>query len=347
MEKSYINLKKTKEKDGEVAFEAELTASIIAASEEKVLREAGEDISVPGFRKGKVPPAMVRERMDPVELLEEAARKALPDAVHGILEEEKLSILGRPEVAIVKLAPGNPIVFTVRFALVPEIDLPNYKSIARKVAEEKKPIEVRPEEIEDAVRHIREMFRSGEAGKEGDAGLPELTDDFVKQFGPYKNVVEFREELGRNIAEGKEREEKEKRREAMVRAIVAKTSIKIPKLLVDQELAAFFDNRDEELKKAGISREDYLKQVKKTEEELEKEERETIERQIAASLAMGAMRKNEKITADERDITANMAALKRRYPERTDAELWEPAEAIATQKKLFEVLEGDRRDAVS
>lgn len=167
MEKSYINLKKTKEKDGEVAFEAELTASIIAASEEKVLREAGEDISVPGFRKGKVPPAMVRERMDPVELLEEAARKALPDAVHGILEEEKLSILGRPEVAIVKLAPGNPIVFTVRFALVPEIDLPNYKSIARKVAEEKKPIEVRPEEIEDAVRHIREMFRSGEAGKEG------------------------------------------------------------------------------------------------------------------------------------------------------------------------------------
>lgn len=169
----------------------------------------------------------------------------------------------------------------------------------------------------------------------------------MKQFGPYKNVVEFREELGRNIAEGKEREEKEKRREAMVRAIVAKTSIKIPKLLVDQELAAFFDNRDEELKKAGISREDYLKQVKKTEEELEKEERETIERQIAASLAMGAMRKNEKITADERDITANMAALKRRYPERTDAELWEPAEAIATQKKLFEVLEGDRRDAVS
>ena len=54
---------------------------------------------------------------------------------------------------------------------------------------------------------------------------------------------------------------------------------------------------------------------------------------------MGAMRKEEKIAADEKDITTNIAALKRRYPDRTDAELWEPAEAIAMQKKLFEVLE--------
>jgi FKBP-type peptidyl-prolyl cis-trans isomerase (trigger factor) len=341
---SYLNLKKTKVKDGEIAFEAELAADILAEAEEAVLSEAGEDLVVPGFRKGKVPPAMVRERIDPMGLLEEAAHKALPEAIHDILNDEKITVLGRPEVAVVKLAPGNPIVFTARFALMPEIGLPNYKSIAQKIVQEKKPVEVKPEEIEDAIKHIREMFRTGEAAKEGDAGLPELTDDFVKQFGPYKNIVEFREELGRNLKEGKEREEKEKLREAMVQAIALKTKIKIPKLLVDQELASFFENRDEELKKAGISLEDYLKQVKKTEEELEKEERESIEKQIAASLVMGAIRKEEKITADEKDITANIAALKRRYPDRSDAELWEPAEAIAMQKKLFEVLEGDGTD---
>jgi FKBP-type peptidyl-prolyl cis-trans isomerase (trigger factor) len=340
MEKSYSNLKKTKEKDGEIAFEAELAAEIVAQCEEEVLAEAGEDLTVPGFRKGKVPAAMVRERMNPVELLEEAAHKALPEAIHEILESEKLSVLGRPEVAIVKLAPGNPIGFTARFALMPEIGLPNYKSIAQKIVQEKKPVEVAPEEIENAVNHLREMFRAGGPGKEGEAGLPELTDDFVKQFGPYKGVVEFREELKRNLTEGKEREEKEKLREAMVQAITEKTKIKIPKLLIDQELANFFENRDEELKKAGISLEEYLKQVKKTEAELEKEEQEMVEKQIAASLIMGAMRKEEKITADEKDITANIAALKRRYPERTDAELWEPAEAIAMQKKLFDILEG-------
>ena len=114
---------------------------------------------------------MVRERMNPVELLEEAAHKALPEAIHDILNNEKITVLGRPEVAIVKLAPGgkpgNQVVFTARFALMPEIGLPNYKSIARKIVQEKKPVEVKPEEIEDAVKHIREMFRTGEAGKEG------------------------------------------------------------------------------------------------------------------------------------------------------------------------------------
>ncbi len=148
MEKSYINLKKTKEKDGEIAFEAELAADILAEKEGEVLGEAGQDLSVPGFRKGKVPPAMVRERIDPVELLEEAAHKALPEAIHGIIEDEKLSVLGRPEVGIVKLAPQNPVVFTARFALIPEIGLPDYKSIAQKIVAEKKPVIVAPEEIE-------------------------------------------------------------------------------------------------------------------------------------------------------------------------------------------------------
>ncbi len=64
------------------------------------------------------------------------------------------------------------------------------------------------------------MFRSGETGKEGETALPELTDDFVKQFGPYKNVTEFTEELKRNLTEGKERDEKEKQREAMVQALL-------------------------------------------------------------------------------------------------------------------------------
>jgi FKBP-type peptidyl-prolyl cis-trans isomerase (trigger factor) len=82
--------------------------------------------------------------------------------------------------------------------------------------------------------------------------------------------------------------------------------------------------------------------MKKTEEEIEKEEREAIGQQIAASLVLGAMRKAEKITPDEKDVTANIAALKRRYSDRTDAELWEPAEAIAIQKKLFDILEGEK-----
>ena len=339
MEKIYQNLKKTKSKDGEVAFEAELVEEVVAAAEKEVLAEAGSDFAVPGFRRGKVPEEMVREHMDPVQLLEEAAHKALPDAIRDIVKEEKLSVLGRPEVAVTKLAPGNPIVFTVRFSLTPEIGLPDYKGIAQKIVKEAKPTVVGQEEVDEAIKHLREMFRSG-ADKDAAEALPELTDELVKQFGPYKDVAEFTEELRRSLAEGKGREEKEKRREEIVQAIVTKAKIKIPALLVDQEFETFLENRDEELEKAGVTLDAYLKQVGKTEEVLEKEERKSIEQQIAASLVMGAMRKEENIVASEKEVSANVAALKRRYPDRTDAELWEPAEAIAIQKKLFDILEG-------
>ena len=332
---SYTNLKKIKEKDGEALFEAELAADVLAKSEEEVLREAGSDLALPGFRKGKVPTAMVRERMDPIDILEEASRKALPDAIRGIVAEHKLSILGQPEIAIVKLAPGNPVVFTARFALAPEIDLPDYRSVAQKIVHARKPAEVSAEEVDEAIRNLLDMFKGEKGGP-----VPELTDDFVKQFGPYKDVAAFKDDMKRSLTEGKEREAKEQMREEIVRAITAKTKIKVPKLLIDQELTAFFERRDEELERSGISFDDYLKQLKKTKEELENEERAAIEQQIAASLVMGALRKAEQIVADKDDVSANLAALARRYPDRTEAELWEPAEAIATQKKLFDILEG-------
>lgn len=342
---SYLNLKKRKEGEGEVVFEAELAADVVDRFEEEVLREAGENLSIPGFRKGKVPSSLVQERMDPIDLLEEATRKALPSTIHDILKDKNVSVLGQPEVAIVKLAPGNPVVFTVRFALVPEVKLPDYKGIARKIAQEEKRVEVTPEEVEEAVEHVRDMFRGDHPKKGNDITPPELTDDFVKKLGPYKDIAEFKEGLKQNLLERKELNAKEKRRETMVQAIVAATKIDIPKLLINQELAAFLEYRDEDLERAGITLKEYLKQVKKTEEELEKEEKANIERQIASSLVMGAMRKKEKITADEKDTVANIATLKRRYPNRTDAELWESAEAIATQKKLFDVLEGAEQNS--
>jgi FKBP-type peptidyl-prolyl cis-trans isomerase (trigger factor) len=337
---SYSNLKKIKEKDGDIVFEAALAPEYLARGEEEAIAEAGSDVALPGFRKGKVPPALLRERMDPIEILEDAARKVLPDAIREIIKDQNLSTLGQPEVSIVTLAPGNPVVFTARFALLPEIKLPDYRAIAQKIVAASQPVTVAPEEIDDSIKHFREMFRGEVKDDAAPPPLPELTDEFVKQFGPYENVDAFREDLRRSLTDEKEREEKEKTREEIVRAIVAKTKIKIPSLVIDQELDAFYDRRDEELRKSGVSLEEYLKQIKKTEEELKQEERAAIERQIAASLVMGAMRKEEKITVDEKEITANIVALKRRYSDRTDAELWEPAEMIAIQKKLFDILEG-------
>jgi FKBP-type peptidyl-prolyl cis-trans isomerase (trigger factor) len=333
---SYLNLKKTKEKDGEIEWSAEVVPELIAKKEEEVLAEAGADFEMPGFRKGKVPEQIVRERISPINLLEEAAEKAIPQAVREIVTDEKTAFLGRPEIAITKLAPGNPIAFTVKLALVPEVGLPDYKKIAQTIAKKGIPAEVSEQELNDAITHLREMLKDPEKKDE----LPELTDEFVKQLGPYKNVAEFTEDLKKNLLDGKTLDLKGKQRDEMVKEITEKAKVKVPHLILDQELDGFLTTRDEELKKAGITLEDYLKQIEKTEEELEKEERTAIEKQIAMSLVMGEIRKQEKITASDDEIKKNVSALRHRYPDRTEAELWESAEAIAIQKKFFDILEG-------
>jgi FKBP-type peptidyl-prolyl cis-trans isomerase (trigger factor) len=126
----------------------------------------------------------------------------------------------------------------------------------------------------------------------------------------------------------------------MIKEIVKHAKIKVPQLLVDQELYEFLADRDEQLKTAGLSLEAYLKQVGKTAEALEKDERTLIEDDLRMSLVVQEVRKQEGITADDRDIHTLMAQLKVRYPERKEQELHRTAEAMIIQNKLFAILEG-------
>ena len=100
------------------------------------------------------------------------------------------------------------------------------------------------------------------------------------------------------------------------------------------------EQRDAELERAGLTLEAYLKQVKKTEEELEKEERVLIEDQIKMSLVFAEMRKQENIKPEEKEVQIAIAELKHRYPDRSEASLRESAEATIVQKKVFDLLEG-------
>ena len=143
---------------------------------------------------------------------------------------------------------------------------------------------------------------------------------------------------------------KDGRREETIKEIVKHAKVKVPQLLVEQELYEFIADRDEQLETAGLSLEEYLKQTGKTAEQLEKDERRLIEDDLRMSLVVQEVRKQEHITADDRDVHILITQLKLRYPERTEQELHRTAEAMIIQNKLFAILEGapvpDLKDAV-
>jgi len=335
MEQSYIKLKKLSEKNGDVEFQAEVPVALLEKYSLAALADLTQDFSLPGFRKGKVPQEKVKEHIGEMELLENAANEALRDAMAEIAQDEKLNVIGRPQVVITKIAPKNPLEFRIRYALFPNISLPNYKKIGKTIFERKDPTEVTEKEVDEALERIQKMI----APMAKDVPIPPLTDETVKQFGKFNTVTDFRTELKRQLEQEKAMHMKDGRREEMIKEIVAAAKITVPQLLVDQELYEFLIDRDEQLKTAGLSLDEYLKQTGKTAEALEKDERKLIEDDLRMSLVVQEIRKAEAITADDREVHILIAQLKLRYPERTEEALHRTAEAMIIQNKLFALLE--------
>jgi FKBP-type peptidyl-prolyl cis-trans isomerase (trigger factor) len=343
--KTYTALKKLSDKRGELEFSAAIATEIIAKYETRALAETARDFELPGFRKGKVPEAMIRERVDEMHLLEDAAEYALRDAVRDIIRDEKLSIVGSPRLTITKIAPRNPIEFKVMFALYPEVTLPDYKKIGAEVAAQKMSVgpdgkpEVTEAEMKESVTRLLAMLslQNPEIDTDKDK-MPELTDELVGKLGAFKTVDEFKIKLRENLAQDKKLQAKEAQREEMMKKIVDAAKVEIPEMLVDEEWYAFEERRNAELEQAGLKIDDYLTQIKKSAAELEKEERELIATRIKTSVVFRAIQQAEKIEPSEREVQTNIAYLKMQYKDRSEAWLRETAEALIVQEKIFALL---------
>jgi FKBP-type peptidyl-prolyl cis-trans isomerase (trigger factor) len=338
MEKSYAKLKKLSEKNGTVEFQAEIPLEVINQKSEEALAEAAQDFEMPGFRKGKVPKEIVRQNISEIRLLDSAADSALYDAVGEIVADEKLETLGSPELTVTKLEPGAPVEFKIKLALVPEINLPDYRKIGREISTKEKPAEATEKEVNEALQQVAKMY-AGQAKEEGKA--PEINDEFAKKVGPFATLAELKTEIKKQLSEEKGIAQREEKRDEMISEIIKQSGLKIPELLVDQEVHHLSHDREDELQKLGITYEEYLKQLGKTAEEVEKNDRKLVEDQLKTSIIFKEIREKEGIRASSEEMNEEVSHLKFYYPDRTEESLRRTAEAMILQRKLFSILEGE------
>lgn len=112
---------------------AKLTIEVPAEELEKAIQAAymkqKGKISLPGFRKGKVPRPMI-EKMYGVEIFyEDAANELISQEYPKAAEESGLDIVSRPEVDVTQIEKGKPFIFTVEVAVRPEVTLGEYKGV--------------------------------------------------------------------------------------------------------------------------------------------------------------------------------------------------------------------------
>ena len=135
---------------------AKLTIEVAAEELEKAIEAAYQKnkskISVPGFRKGKVPRQMIERMYGKEVFYEDAANALIPDAYEKALDECEEDIVSSPSIDVVQIEAGKPFIFTAEVALKPEVKLGKYKGV--KV--EKADITVTDEEVDAEINKERE-----------------------------------------------------------------------------------------------------------------------------------------------------------------------------------------------
>lgn len=336
MENKKFKLKKGRIKNSEIEMEAEIVPEILGEQRKIVLADIRKDFALPGFRKGNVPENLVLENISADQLLHEAADSAIRELYPEIIEESGISPVSRPEVNITKLALGNPLEIKIRVAVYPEVNLPNYKKIGKKVWEAREKAAVEDKEVENITMEFRKM-RQIDAGKDE---LPELTDEEVKQFGKFENVADFKAKLRENMLHEKEADINKRAHDKMVRDIVAESKLTLAPLLVEEEQRNFLADFEGRLKDSGETLEQYLARVKKNPEEIGKEQKDYVERSLKTKFVLSAILEKEKLEIPEETVEAEAITLKNREAQLSMEEARGYAKSWLLNEKLFALLEG-------
>jgi trigger factor len=132
----------------EVPFE-ELKPSLDAA-----YKKIAEQVSIPGFRKGKVPAAVIDQRFGRGAALEEAINSSLPQFYGQAVEENKIEVVGQPDVDLAEFEPGQDLKFTAEVDVRPEFEVPAYDDIEVEVED----ATVAEEAVAERIEEIRKRF---------------------------------------------------------------------------------------------------------------------------------------------------------------------------------------------
>ncbi|MDO8579335.1 MAG: trigger factor [bacterium] len=291
---------------GEVEIRSSIEANEFDEAVKTTLGKIREEMTLHGFRKGSVPEKMVREKVGETTLLYEAAEHAISHAYGHILQAEKIDAIGQPKVSITKMAVGNPLEFTIVTAVVPKIGKLDYKKIA--VGENSKPIDL-PIVTDEELAKAKEK-------------MPEVTKE--------------------NLIQEKEHRAKEKKRLELIDALTKNIEVIIPTVLTDSELMRMIEQMKHDIERMGLKFEDYLKHLKKSEEEMRVEWRPQALQRVKLDLVLSHIAREEKIVPDMIKVEEEIKHAKEHHKGIDENRARMYFSHIFENQAVFEFLEGQK-----
>ena len=137
-----------------VRLDIEVEYSEMSSHVADAYKKVATQVNIPGFRKGKVPAAMIDQRIGRGTVLDEAINAALPDFYSKAAREHSVAVIGRPVVDIKEFVDKEKLTFTVEVDVRPEVKLPDFSTITIEVDD----VAVADADVDEQVQSLRTRF---------------------------------------------------------------------------------------------------------------------------------------------------------------------------------------------
>jgi len=168
---------------------------------EMALKDFNKDLKINGYRPGKAPLSIAENHLPSLKVYEKAASLAIEKFYPQIIKEKKIQAIGYPSINITKIVPDQEVEFKAEISVIPKLDLPDYKKIAKDMQNEKKSIFIDKKEIEQALKWLQDsrsvLEKVERPAKEGDV----VTIDY--QIKEKENLIKNGEDKNYTFILGK------------------------------------------------------------------------------------------------------------------------------------------------
>lgn len=137
-----------------IRLDVEVTYAELESHVANAYKKVASQVNIPGFRKGKIPAAMIDQRVGRGAVIDEAINTALPLFYGQAAREHSVAVIGRPEVDVKEFVDKDKLVFTVEVDVRPEVVLPDFSKITVEVDD----VVVADADVDEQVESLRTRF---------------------------------------------------------------------------------------------------------------------------------------------------------------------------------------------
>src|SRR6266699_3808889 len=144
----------TRDSASKVRVQVEATSDEVEPAVERAVRSLGNQVKIPGFRKGHVPRKVLETRIGSDALREAVLREAIPEFLQKATEDETLAPIAPPSVEVTSYDLGSDLSFEATVEVRPEIELPDFTMLSATRPSTK----ATSEELDDQLKRMQDRF---------------------------------------------------------------------------------------------------------------------------------------------------------------------------------------------